>query len=162
MATIMVYTDGACPNNGEASAQGGYGALLINAQGKRLEIAGPLSGHHQTNNRAELTAVIEGLAALKQPSTVILTTDSQYVRKGCNEWLTKWKSNGWKTASRKPVANDDLWRQLDALLTIHTVEVRWVKGHSGQPENERADALATLGATGQSVRRYTRVKQAIA
>jgi ribonuclease HI len=154
MATIMVYTDGACPSNGMVSAQGGCGAVLINPKGKRLEIAGPLSGHPQTNNRAELTAVIEGLKALQRPLSVVLTTDSQYVRRGCNEWLAKWKTNGWKTASRKPVANEDLWRELDGLLEIHTVEFRWVKGHSGHPENDRADALATLGASGQNVRRY--------
>jgi len=95
-----------------------------------------------TNNRMELTAAIEGLAALKRPGRVSLTTDSQYVRQGITSWLTRWKQNGWKTAGRKSVKNQDLWEALDALVQRHSVEWHWVKGHSGHPENERVDRAA--------------------
>lgn len=100
-----------------------------------------------TNNRMELKAAIEGLAALKRPCQVVLTTDSQYVRKGITEWIHGWRKNGWKTAAKKPVKNADLWQELDALAAKHSVEWRWVKGHSGHPENELADELANKGVT---------------
>jgi ribonuclease HI len=160
MTAIMVFTDGACSNNGNTSAQGGWGAVLINAQGQRLELAGPLSGDNQTSNRAELTAAIEGLSALKRPSSVILTTDSRYVEQGCREWLPKWQSNGWKSSNGKPVKNQDLWQQMAELLKLHTVELRWVRGHTGHPENERADTLATMGAAGKRIRRRSKRKAA--
>ena len=95
-----------------------------------------------TNNRMELLAVIKALQALKRRSSVRITTDSQYVKKGITEWVARWKQNGWKTAARKPVKNEDLWRELDSAVARHRVEWRWVKGHSGHAENERADALA--------------------
>src|SRR5690606_24638508 len=98
-----------------------------------------------TNNRMELLAVIEALRALKRPSRVVIHTDSQYVQKGITEWIRNWKLRGWKTADRKPVKNEDLWRTLDGLLAGHEISWRWVRGHSGHPENERADALANRG-----------------
>jgi len=98
-----------------------------------------------TNNRMELTAVIEALAALKRRSRVVLHTDSQYVQKGITEWIHGWKAKGWRTASKQPVKNVDLWKRLDSLVAGHDVEWRWVKGHAGDPGNERADALANLG-----------------
>lgn len=117
--------------------------------------AGPLEGDQQTNNRAELTAVIKGLQALKTPgSTVEVVTDSTYVKNGCTSWLANWKRNGWRTADRKPVANADLWQLLDQLLAEHKVHLQWVRGHSGHPENERADALAQRAALGERIERY--------
>ena len=101
-----------------------------------------------TNNRMELTAVIETLASLKRACDVIIYTDSQYVRKGITEWIHGWKARGWQTADRKPVKNADLWRRLDALRELHSVDWRWVRGHAGDPGNERADALANRGAAG--------------
>lgn len=100
---------------------------------------------HTTNNRMEMTAVIESLKALKRSSEVVLTTDSQYVRKGITEWIEGWKRKNWQTAARKPVKNADLWREIDALASQHTIEWRWVKGHSGHAENERVDDLANRG-----------------
>ncbi|XDY96555.1 ribonuclease H [Pseudomonas benzenivorans] len=116
-------------------------------------MAGPLEGDLQTNQRAELTAAIKGLQQLKKLSNVILFTDSEYLQKGCSEWLEAWKRNGWKTSSKKPVANADLWQELDRLLSLHQVTFRWVRGHSGHQEHNRADALATQGAAGQRVKR---------
>ena len=101
---------------------------------------------HTTNNRMELTAVIEALAALRRPCDITIYTDSEYVRKGITEWIHNWKRRGWTTADRKPVKNADLWQRLDTLSAGHTVQWRWVKGHAGDPGNERADALANLGA----------------
>lgn len=100
---------------------------------------------HTTNNRMEMTAVIEALKALKQPSEVVLTTDSQYVRKGITEWITGWKKRNWQTAAKKPVKNAELWREIDRLAAEHQIEWRWVKGHSGHAENERVDVLANRG-----------------
>ncbi|MCP8898524.1 ribonuclease HI [Gilvimarinus xylanilyticus] len=139
MKEIHVFTDGACRGN---PGPGGWGALLrYNGQEKELYGGEP----NTTNNRMELMAAIEGLRALKEPCHVVLTTDSQYVRKGITEWLTGWKRNGWKTAAKKPVKNDDLWKALDHECQGHQIDWRWVKGHSGHPENERADALANKG-----------------
>ena len=100
---------------------------------------------HTTNNRMELMAAIAGLEALKQPSKVVLTTDSQYVKKGITEWMADWKRRGWKTADRKPVKNIDLWQRLDEIVAKHRIKWHWVRGHTGHPENERADALANRG-----------------
>ncbi|MCK2047060.1 ribonuclease HI [Chromohalobacter moromii] len=160
LPTIAIYTDGACSNNGQSNPQGGWGAVLMNSQGRRLKIAGKLQGDTITNNRAELTAVIKALEALKRPVLVELTTDSEYVQKGATEWLSGWKRRGWKTASKAPVKNADLWRQLDALLQTYTVRFHWVRGHNGHPENELADSLAVAGAGGASVREYERIKAA--
>jgi ribonuclease HI len=157
MTTITIYTDGACTNNGKANALAGWGCILTNEQGKRLELAGPLEGDPQTNQRAELMAAIKALQQLKKPSTVELYTDSQYLKMGCSEWLEDWKARGWKTSSKKPVKNADLWQELDRLLALHTVSFRWIEGHSGHLGNEQADTLATQGAAGLRVKRRSTV-----
>jgi ribonuclease HI len=137
MAEISIFTDGACSGN---PGKGGWGAIL-RAGTHEKEISGGAMA--TTNNRMELTAVIEGLNALKAPGAVTVYTDSRYVMDGLTKWLPRWKANGWKTADKKPVKNDDLWKMLDEAVTRHTrVDWRWVAGHSGHPENERADALA--------------------
>ncbi len=144
MTDVTIYTDGACKGN---PGPGGWGALLRAGQVEK-ELWG---GEPQTtNNRMELTAVIQALAALKRPCRVHLYLDSEYVRKGVTEWLPGWKARGWKTAERKPVKNDDLWRQLDELVhgRGHEIYWHWVRGHSGDPGNERADALANRGVPG--------------
>ena len=134
-----MFTDGSSvPNPGP----GGWGALLRYGDRERELSGGEL---HTTNNRMELMAVIKGLQALKRPCRVDVTTDSQYVRNGITQWIHNWKRNGWRTAAKKPVKNDDLWRLLDEAVTRHKVSWHWVKGHSGHPENERADALANRG-----------------
>jgi ribonuclease HI len=136
---IEIYTDGACKGN---PGPGGWGALL-RWRGHERELFGGEPA--TTNNRMELTAVIRALAALNRESVVVVHTDSQYVQKGISEWLTGWKARGWMTSDRKPVRNVDLWRELDALAQQHQIEWRWVRGHAGHPENERADALANRG-----------------
>jgi len=137
---VRVWTDGACLGN---PGPGGWGALL-RWNGHEKELSG--SEPETTNNRMELMAAIQALESLKRPCSVVLVTDSQYVRKGISEWMNNWKRNGWRTASRKPVKNDDLWRRLDRAVGRHDVDWQWVKGHSGHPENERADELATTAA----------------
>jgi len=139
LKTIEIFTDGACRGN---PGPGGWGALL-RFQGQEKELFG--GEPDTTNNRMELTAAIEGLKALTEPCEVVLTTDSQYVRKGITEWLEGWKRKGWRTASKKPVKNVDLWQALDQQSNRHKVDWRWVKGHSGHAENERADQLANRG-----------------
>ena len=139
MSEVEIYTDGACRGN---PGPGGWGVLL-RAGDVEKELWG--GEPDTTNNRMELLAAIRGLEALKRPSRVLLTTDSEYVRKGITEWIDGWKARGWKTASRSPVKNQDLWQCLDTLTSRHEVEWRWVKGHSGHPENERADSLANRG-----------------
>ncbi|MFC3226503.1 ribonuclease HI [Marinibaculum pumilum] len=135
-ATVEIHTDGACSGN---PGPGGWGALLRwNGQEKELAGAEPQT----TNNRMELMAAIAALEALKRPATVRLHTDSQYVRNGITEWLPKWIRNGWKTAAKKPVKNADLWQRLQAATEPHAVEWIWVRGHAGNPDNERVDALA--------------------
>ncbi len=136
---VEIYTDGACKGN---PGPGGWGALMIFGDVEK-ELCG--GEKNTTNNRMELMAAIEALAALKRPCQVVLTTDSQYVRKGITEWMTNWKKRGWKTAAKKPVKNADLWKTLDAENSRHQVEWKWVKGHSGHPGNERADDLANKG-----------------
>ncbi|MBT7370106.1 MAG: ribonuclease HI [Gammaproteobacteria bacterium] len=136
---VEIFTDGACRGN---PGPGGWGVLLRSGSSEK-EIWGGET--ETTNNRMELRAAIEGLSALTRPSTVILTTDSQYVRKGFTEWIRNWKAKGWKTAARNPVKNKDLWVMLDELSQRHSVDWRWVKGHSGHEENERVDALANRG-----------------
>lgn len=136
---VEIYTDGACRGN---PGPGGWGALL-RFRGREKELCG--GEKDTTNNRMELMAAIAALESLSRPCEVRLTTDSQYVMKGITEWLVNWKKRGWKTASKQPVKNVDLWQRLDQALAGHQVEWAWVKGHSGHPENERADALANRG-----------------
>ena len=139
-ARVRIYTDGACSGN---PGPGGWGAVLI-YNGRRKEIFG--GEVDTTNNRMELMAAIRGIETLKPGSRVVLVTDSAYVRDGITEWIHSWKRNGWKTAAKKPVKNEDLWRRLDAALADHEVEWRWVRGHTGHADNERADVLAKKGA----------------
>jgi ribonuclease HI len=136
---VQVYTDGACSGN---PGPGGWGAVLRFGD-KERELCG--GADNTTNNRMELTAAIEGLRTLNEPCEVVLTTDSTYVKDGITRWLANWKKNGWKTAAKKAVKNQDLWQELDLQTSRHTVQWQWVKGHSGHPENERADALANQG-----------------
>lgn len=143
MAKVTIYTDGACSGN---PGPGGWGALLLAGNRKR-ELCG---GEPQTtNNRMEMMAVIEALSALKKRCQVDLYTDSTYVRNGVTQWMDNWKANGWRTAARKPVKNQDLWQALDAVLEGHDVSWHWVRGHSGDPGNERADELARAGIPGR-------------
>jgi ribonuclease HI len=139
MDKVTIFTDGACSGN---PGPGGWGAILT-AGGHEKEIKGGEA--YTTNNRMEMMAAIRALEALKRPCRVELHTDSQYLRQGVTEWLAGWKARGWKTADKKPVKNEDLWRELDAARARHTVDWRWVKGHAGHPMNERADALARAG-----------------
>ena len=142
--TVLVFADGACKGN---PGPGGWGAILRTGTHEK-EICG---GERQTtNNRMELTAVIRALESLKRHCNVEVYTDSQYVQKGISEWLPQWKRRGWRTAGKKPVKNEDLWRELDELAQKHKVEWHWVRGHAGHVENERADALANRGVQGAS------------
>ena len=136
MNEITIYTDGACSGN---PGKGGWGAILIDAKEEKY-----LSGSNQltTNNQMELTATIEALKAIIRPRNIALYTDSQYVKNGITSWIFNWKKNGWKTANKKPVANKDLWIELDKYVKIHSVNWFWVKGHSGDHYNEIADQLA--------------------
>ncbi|HWY61664.1 MAG TPA: ribonuclease HI [Rhizomicrobium sp.] len=133
---IEIFTDGACSGN---PGPGGWGAILRSG-GHEKELSGGEAA--TTNNRMELTAAIEGLRAVKKPSAVTLYTDSRYVMDGAMKWLAGWKTKGWKTADKKPVKNEDLWRALDEQIARHQVTWKWVRGHDGHVENERADALA--------------------
>jgi ribonuclease HI len=133
---VVIHTDGACSGN---PGPGGWGAVLSYG-GKTRELSGGEA--NTTNNRMELMATIQALESLKRPVAACVITDSVYVKEGITRWIERWKVNGWKTASRKPVKNADLWRRLDAAIAAHTVEWRWVKGHAGDPGNEHADALA--------------------
>jgi ribonuclease HI len=133
---VEIFTDGACSGN---PGPGGWGAILISGPHQK-ELSGGEAD--TTNNRMELMAAISALEALKKPSDVVLTTDSNYVKDGIQKWIHGWKRNGWKTADRKPVKNADLWQRLDAARARHSVDWRWIKGHAGHTENERADELA--------------------
>ena len=136
---IQIYTDGACRGN---PGPGGWGALLkFGSKEKQLYGGESLT----TNNRMELRAVIEALSALKRPCNVSVTSDSTYVLKGINQWLPNWKKRGWLTSGKKPVKNEDLWKSLDSLKSVHNIEWHWVKGHSGHLENELVDQLANKG-----------------
>ncbi|WP_193141855.1 MULTISPECIES: ribonuclease HI [unclassified Meridianimarinicoccus] len=144
MPEIFAYTDGACSGN---PGPGGWGALLIARDGDTVVRERELTGGEAdtTNNRMELLAAIHALEALSRPSKVTVITDSAYVKGGITQWMFGWKKNGWKTSTRKPVKNEDLWRRLDEARTRHDVTWEWVKGHAGHPENERADELARAG-----------------
>lgn len=141
MNPITIYTDGACKGN---PGPGGWGVLLKSGATEKELFGGE---RETTNNRMEMMAVIEALKALKRPCKVTLHLDSKYVLQGITEWLPGWKAKGWKTAAKQPVKNVDLWQQLDALVHTagHEIEWRWVKGHAGDPGNERADAIANKG-----------------
>ena len=136
---VLIYTDGACKGN---PGPGGWGAWMRWGAHERELFGGERS---TTNNRMELTAVIEALASLKRRAPVAIYTDSAYVRNGIIDWITNWKRRGWRTADGKPVKNIDLWQRLDELVALHDVQWHWVRGHSGDPGNERADALANRG-----------------
>jgi ribonuclease HI len=136
---VEIWTDGACSGN---PGPGGWAAILV-YKGREKDLCGGEA--LTTNNRMELMAAIAALEALTRPCTILLNTDSQYVKGGITSWIHGWKRNGWKTADRKPVKNEDLWKRLDAALAQHKVEWRWVKGHAGNPMNERADELARAG-----------------
>ena len=139
MSDVSIYTDGACRGN---PGPGGWGAWLKSGNAERELFGGE---RLTTNNRMELTAVIEALATLKRRCRVVVHTDSQYVKNGITTWIHAWKERGWKTADRKPVKNVELWQRLDELRAGHDVHWRWVKGHAGDPGNERADRLANRG-----------------
>ena len=134
--TIQIWTDGACSGN---PGPGGWGAVLVYGESEKVLSGGEA---HTTNNRMELTAVIRALEALKRKCRIRLHTDSKYVQLGITEWIHAWKKRGWKTADKKPVKNEDLWRRLDEAAARHVVEWKWVKGHSDDVMNDRADALA--------------------
>ncbi|MCH8542800.1 MAG: ribonuclease HI [Alcanivorax sp.] len=139
MKQVDIYTDGACRGN---PGPGGWGAWMVHGAHER-ELCGGEA--HTTNNRMELMAAIMALEALREPCQIVLHTDSEYLRKGITEWLTAWKARNWLTAARKPVKNADLWQRLEEATRRHTIDWRWVKGHSGHPGNERADQLANKG-----------------
>jgi ribonuclease HI len=139
MPQVVIYTDGACSGN---PGPGGWGAILMSGP-HRKELSGGEAG--TTNNRMELMAAIAALEALKRPSKVELHTDSNYLRGGITKWIFGWRRNGWKTAQKTPVKNAELWQRLDAARARHEVDWRWVKGHAGHAENERADELARIG-----------------
>ena len=142
--TVSLYTDGACKGN---PGKGGWGVLMRYGSHEKELFGGEA---HTTNNRMELTAIIQGLAALNRPCAVVIYTDSQYVKNGMEKWIHGWKKNGWKTASKQPVKNEDLWQQLDQLAAQHQIQWQWVRGHTGHAENERADALANQGVASVS------------
>lgn len=146
---VKIYTDGACKGN---PGPGGWGAILRYGEQEK-EIYG--AEDHTTNNRMELQAAIQALKTLTRPCTVELTSDSEYLRKGITEWLPKWEKQGWKTSQKKEVKNVDLWQALQAATHSHTITWHWVKGHSGHPENERADELANI-AIEKLLKRHTR------
>jgi len=137
--SVTIYTDGACSGN---PGPGGWGAILRYGDHEK-ELNG--SEADTTNNRMEMMAVIEALRALSKPCTIDLYTDSVYVKDGVTKWMDGWKAKGWKTASKKPVKNQDLWERIDSEIQRHTINWHWVKGHAGHPDNERADELARAG-----------------
>lgn len=144
MADLFAYTDGACSGN---PGPGGWGVLLLAMDGGEVVKERTLKGGEAltTNNKMELMAAISALEALAKPSIITIVTDSNYVKNGITSWIHGWKRNGWKNAAKKPVANAELWQRLDTVQARHTVTWKWVKGHAGHAENERADALAREG-----------------
>ena len=145
MTDLHAWTDGACSGN---PGPGGWGVLMRALDGETVVKERELSGGEAatTNNRMELMAAIAGLEALKRPCEVVLTTDSQYVKRGVEEWMARWRANGWRTSDRQPVKNRDLWERLSAALASHQVRWHWVRGHAGHAENERVDTLARAAA----------------
>jgi len=143
MKSVQLFTDGACLGN---PGPGGW-ACVLKCDGRVKEIYG--SERETTNNRMELTAAVKGLQTLKEPCRVEITTDSTYMKNGITSWIHKWKRNGWRTASKKPVLNQDLWRQLDEQVARHRTEWKWTKGHASHAENNRCDELATMAAREQ-------------
>ena len=137
--TVIAYTDGACSGN---PGPGGWGVWLKYGEHEKELCGGEL---HTTNQRMEMQAAIEALKALKRPSTITIISDSSYLVKGMTEWIHGWKRRGWKNSQKQPVANRELWQQLDQLASIHRVSWQWIKGHAGHPGNERADELARRG-----------------
>jgi ribonuclease HI len=144
MVEVVAFTDGACSGN---PGPGGWGVVLVAREGERVLKYRELKGGEAqtTNNRMELMAAIAALETLERPATLTVVTDSAYLRDGVTRWIHGWKGNGWRTAGKQPVKNEDLWRRLDAAAAPHTVAWEWIKGHAGHPENERADALAREG-----------------
>ena len=144
MTKLFAYTDGACSGN---PGPGGWAALLIAREGAKVLKTRELNGGEAltTNNRMELMAAISALESLSRATAITIITDSTYVKNGVTQWIHGWKRNGWRTAAKKPVKNDDLWRRIDAAQATHDVTWEWVKGHAGHPENERADELARAG-----------------
>lgn len=140
MPKVEIFADGSCLGN---PGPGGWGAILRTPEGEK-EFSGGKT--HTTNNIMELTAVIEPLRTIKEPSVITVTTDSQYVQKGMTEWITGWIKNGWKTAGRKPVKNRELWEEMHKLASPHKITWKWIRGHNGHPENERCDVLANSAA----------------
>jgi ribonuclease HI len=149
--TVVIYTDGACRGN---PGPGGWGVVL-SYKGSMRELFG--GENETTNNRMELLAVISALEALNKPCKVQINSDSKYVLQGITEWMENWKKRGWKTASKSPVKNEDLWRRLDAARTPHEIEWKWVKGHSGDKGNDKADALANLGIDSLAIQDVTKL-----
>ena len=143
---VVIYTDGACKGN---PGLGGWGAWLQSGDHAKELFGGEAN---TTNNRMEMTAVIEALASLKRSCDIVLYTDSEYVKNGITTWIHGWKTRGWKTAAKQPVKNADLWQRMDALSQLHHVEWRWVKGHAGDPGNEKADELANRGVESARVK----------
>lgn len=155
MTGYTIYTDGTCFNNGQPGARAGWGAYLINPEGKTLRLAAPVPrSQPQTNNRAELLAAIKALARCNKPGPIRIYSDSQLLVKGCNEWLQGWKRNGWRNSKRQEVEHRDLWEKLDQLIQARQITFVWVRGHSGNPGNEEADALANRGAAGEVIEEY--------
>ena len=152
---IEIFTDGACSGN---PGPGGWGAILHSGEHEKELNGGEAE---TTNNRMELMAAISALEALKKPSDVVLTTDSVYVKDGITKWLEGWKAKGWKTASKKPVKNQDLWERLDSAIQPHRIDWKWVKGHAGHPENERCDQLAVEAAEGGGLKVDSGYEQSI-
>lgn len=145
MKQVEIFTDGACKGN---PGPGGWGALLRMGENEKELSGGEV---HTTNNRMEMTAAIRALEALREPCEVSLHTDSKYLIDGITKWIHGWKKKGWKNAAKKPVVNEDLWRELEAITGKHTVTWHWVRGHSGHPENERVDQLASDAAEASGV-----------
>ena len=150
-STIIIYTDGACSGN---PGPGGWGSVLL-YNGHRREMSG--GDAETTNNRLEMMAVIQALESLKRPCNVKIYTDSVYVMKGMTEWIEQWNKRNWKTAAKKPVKNVELWQRLEQATSRHDIKWQWVKGHSGVPENERADELATTAIPGRNRKRPRRI-----
>lgn len=144
MPKLFAYTDGACSGN---PGPGGWGVLMFAKDGEQVIKSRDLSGGaaNTTNNQMELTAAIMALETLERPSEITIVTDSSYVKDGITKWIISWKKNGWKTAAKKPVKNEELWKRLEAATHQHDITWEWIKGHAGHPENERADELARAG-----------------